>query len=165
MNTYIYEVVALVLQSAQAHNITVPGCDKYNIPFENITDPIPPTTLASDPASNLTVYSMAAIIGADEFRDNQTTIKDFFDLIVQTTREITPTCMFAIIGSYPFDSLTPFPNQVGTVWSLGYVRGESFSEEIILTIASSVMMRTNGRLVPLNSFLHTPLRSSRTELF
>ena len=165
MNTYVYDVVALVLQSAQAHNITVPGGDKYSVPSENITDPIPPTLLGSDPVSNLTDYSPAAITGADDFRNNQTTIKDIFDIIVQTTREITPTCMFVNICWYPFDSLTAFPNQVGTVWSIGYVQEKAFSEGTILTIASSAIIRISGRLVPLNSFPHIPLGSSRTQLF
>ena len=108
MNTYVYDVVALVLQSAQAHNITVPGGDKYSVPPENITDSISSIVSDSGTVSNLTVYSITAIIGADDFRDNQKTIEEVFDIIVQTTREITPTCMFATIGSYPFDSLTTF---------------------------------------------------------
>ena len=164
MNTFVYEIVVLVLQSAQAHNVTVPGGNKYNVPPENIPNPISSIVPGSGTVSNLTIYSPAAIIGADDFRDNQTTIEDIFDIIVQTTREITPTCMFAIVGSYPFDSLTLFPNQVGTVWSILYVQVESISEGTILTTASSVTMRMGGRLVQLNSFLHTPLRSSRTQL-
>ena len=104
MNTYIYQTVALVLQIAQAHNVTIPGCQKYNVPSGNITDPSSSTQSST---SNLTSYSAAAITGADDFADNQTTIKDLFDTIVYNTRKITPTCKFPIVGSYPFVSLTP----------------------------------------------------------
>lgn len=104
MNTYIYQTVAIVLQISQAHNITVPGGHTYNIPSGNITL-TPPNT---GPASNLTSYSIAAITGADDFTDNQTTIKDIFDTLVQDTRELTPSCMFPVVDSYPFASLTPF---------------------------------------------------------
>ena len=165
VNTYVYEFVAVVLQSAQAHNVTVPGGDKYNVPSENIADPTPPTVLRSGPVLNLTDYSTAAIIGTDGFRDNQTTIKDIFGVIVQITREVTPTCTFAIVGSFPFDSLTPFPDQVGAIWSILYVQEELFSEGTILTIFSSVMMRMDSPPVPLNSSPHTTLGSSRIQLF
>ena len=105
MNTYVYQTVALVLQIAQAHNVTVPGRQKYNVPSGNIPDP---SSSTQPSASNLTSYSLAAIAGADDFRDSQSTIKDLFDSIVYNTRKITPTCTSPIVGSYPFVSLTPF---------------------------------------------------------
>ena len=131
MNAYIYQLVAVVLQTAQVHNITVPGGDKYNVPSVNITNPTGPVDPGTIPASNLTSYTTAAISGADDFRDDKTTIKGVFDIIVQTTRKVTPTCMFLIVGSCMFVPLTLFrPNQVGTVWSLGYVHEGAFSEEL-----------------------------------
>ena len=105
MNTYVYQTAVLILQIAQAHNVTVPGGHKYNVPPKNTTNSGPSTPPS---ASNLTSYSIAAIVGADDFRDNKTTIKDLFDTIVGNTRNITPTCMFPVVGSYPFISLTPF---------------------------------------------------------
>ena len=137
MNTYLYEVVALVLQSAQAHNITFPEGEKYNVPSENITDPTPPAVPGTGPVSNLTAYSMEAIAGADDFRDNQTTIKDIFDIIVQTTREITPTGMLSnhcLVSVRLADPV--FRIKSGPCGLLGTCRRKAFSEEIILTMAS-----------------------------
>jgi hypothetical protein len=95
VNTDVYGIVALILQIAQAHNVTVPGGHQYNVPSGNITGPTLPTQLG--PATS---YSTTAIIGADDFSDDETTIKDRFDIIVRVTRELTPTCMFSIFGSY-----------------------------------------------------------------
>lgn len=131
MNSYIYQLVAVVLQTAQAHNITVPGGDKYNVPSVNITDPTGPVDPGTVPASNLASYTTEAISGADDFRDGKTTVKDIFDIMVQTTRKVTSTCMSLIVGPCIFVPLTPFrSNKVGTVWSLGYVQEEAFSEEL-----------------------------------
>ena len=90
MNSYIYEFVGFVLQASQAHNITVGGGAKYNVPSENIT--VDWSTSESASAQNLTSYALAAISGADDFNDDNTTTKDVFDFIVNTTREVTPTC-------------------------------------------------------------------------
>jgi hypothetical protein len=95
VNTDAYEIVALILQIAQANNVTVPGGHQYNVPSGNITGP----TLLTQPGP-VTSYSTAAIIGADDFNDDETTMKDLFDIIVQITREVTPTCMFPIVGLY-----------------------------------------------------------------
>ena len=123
MNTYVYQTVALVLQIAQAHNVTVSGCHKYNVPSGNITD-LSSSTQPS--ASSLTSYSLAAITGADDFRDNRTTIKDLFDTIVYNTRKITPTCTFPIVGLYPFVSLTPFRIKSDPSGLLGTCRRKHF---------------------------------------
>ena len=123
MNTYVYQIVALILQIAQAHNLAVPGCQKYNVPSGNITDP---SSSTQPSASNLTSYSLAAIARADDFRDNQSTIKDLFDSIVYNTRNITPTCMFPIVGSYPSVSLTPFRTKSDASGLSGTCRGKHF---------------------------------------
>jgi len=131
VNGYIYQFVALVLQTAQANNVTVPGGDTYNFPSVNITDPTEGVDPGTTPVSNLTSYTTAAIIGADDFSNGKTTINDVFDMIVQVTRNVTPTCMFLTVGSCMLVPLTLFrPNQVGTIWGLGYVQEEAFSEEL-----------------------------------
>ena len=117
VNTDFYELVAFVLQASQELNITVPGGKKYNVPTENIT--IGPNGGTSVPT--LTSYSPVAIVGADDFVDSGVTIKDVFDIVVNVTREVTPTCRFSVISSRSFNSLT-VTNQVGTVWSFGWVR-------------------------------------------
>jgi len=96
VNSYVYQIVALVLQSAQARNVTIPGGDKYNVPSGNITidqDSLNQNSVSSTP--NLTSYSIVAISGADDFRDNNTQIKDVFDDIVENTRDVSPTCVFS----------------------------------------------------------------------
>ena len=96
MNSYIYPVVGSVLQAAHLHNITVPCGVKYNLPSGNFTinslTPIGDTS-----ATGLTSYTMAAIAGADDFVDSEMTIEDLFDIIVNTTRCVTPTCTFSVI--------------------------------------------------------------------
>ncbi|KAF9793491.1 Alpha/Beta hydrolase protein [Thelephora terrestris] len=96
VNGFLYEYVALVLQASQAHNVTIPGGRKYNVPPGNIT--IDDTADTFFP--NRTSYSQAAIAGADDFEDGNTTISNIFDIIVENTREVTPT--------------------FGAIWSLGY---------------------------------------------
>ena len=93
MNTDVYGFVALVLQAAQALNIAPPGGRKYNVPTGNIT-------LNIDMTPTLVSYSHVAISGADDFADGGVTIKDVFDVIVSTTREVTPTCRFSTLNSY-----------------------------------------------------------------
>ena len=92
MNSVVYQIAGLVLQAAQVHNVTVPGGHKYNVPSGNIAiDQIPPSQDGS--VSNLTSYTTAAISGADDFVDSKIIIDDVFDIIVNTAREVTPTCM------------------------------------------------------------------------
>ena len=126
MNSGLYQIAALVLQTAQAHNVTIPGGKRYNVPSGNIT-------IDNDTASTptLTSYSTTAISGADDFRDNNTEIKDLFDTIVEITRDITPTCEFPTTPPYPFVFIDPVPNQVGTASSISYVQEEVNSKDTI----------------------------------
>ena len=87
-NTYLYEGVGYILQAAQAHNITIDGGAKYNIPSKAFTI----NEGTGDTSQNSTSYAMTAISGADDFNDNNARIKDVFDIVVNTTREVTPTC-------------------------------------------------------------------------
>ena len=81
--------MALALQISQAHNITIAGGRKYNVPSGNITleDPF-----EGEPHPSVMSYSEYAISGADDFSDVGVTVKEVFDFVVKTTREITPTC-------------------------------------------------------------------------
>ena len=109
VNTDVYAFVALVLQASQALNITLPGGQKYNVPSGNISigDTIPLTLVS---------YSQAAISGADDFADGGVTAKDLFDVIVNNTREVTPTCKLSTIIFRLSISPNPSPpDQVGTV--------------------------------------------------
>ena len=90
VNSFVYQLVGLVLQASQAHNIAIEGCAKYNVPSGNIT-----LTGTGNPSSpTLTSYSLTAIIGADDFVDSNATMTDLFDTIVDVTQQITPTCAF-----------------------------------------------------------------------
>jgi hypothetical protein len=89
VNGDVYTYVALVLQAAQALNITVPEGKKYNVPSGNFTFGYTGNTSS---LASLTSYTEVAISGADDFSDDGVTIKDVFDLIVSNTREVTPTC-------------------------------------------------------------------------
>ena len=126
MNAYVYQLVTVVLQTAQAHNVTVPGGEKYNVPSVNITDPAGPVDPSTVPPTNLTSYTTTAISGADDFEDDKITIKDVFDIIVQTTRKVTPTCMFLIVGSCMFGRLTPFRPKSEPFGVLGTCTGNNF---------------------------------------
>ena len=86
VNGFLYEYAALVLQGAQVHSIPTPEGRKYNVPAGKITI----DTTVNVP--NRISYSPAAIIGADDFNDDNTTIGDFFGTIVENTRGLTPTC-------------------------------------------------------------------------
>jgi hypothetical protein len=127
VNTDLYAFVALVLQAAQALNITAPGGHNYNVPTGTINN-----TLTGDSTPpTLTDYTQVAIAGADDFADGGVTIKDVFDIIVSNTREVTPTCRFSPISSYIIrSSHSPVPDQVGTLWTLGCAQKQLFSEDI-----------------------------------
>lgn len=110
MNSYIYEFVLFTLQTAQARNVTIDGGSKYNVPPNEIT--AGKTTFksflsgigaASSP--NLTSHALDAISGADNFNDENVTITDVFDIIVNNTREVSPTCKFPL-SAYPIVLLT-----------------------------------------------------------
>ena len=102
MNSDIYTFVASILQIAQAHNVTVDGSARYNVPSGTIDA----SSLSDAPSPNLTSYTEAAIVGADDFNDGSTTITDVFDIIVNITRQATPTCEFPIVRLYLFVLLT-----------------------------------------------------------
>ena len=96
-NGDIYQVVCLILQAAEAHNITVGGGSKYNVPSGDFTTNLPNVPATSQ---NLTSYALAAIAGADNFNDDNVIARDVFDIIVDVTREVTPTCEFPIVRPY-----------------------------------------------------------------
>lgn len=98
VNGFLYEFVGLVLQASQTYNVPVPCGRKYNVPLEKIT--IDDTVATFYP--NVTSYTQLAIAGADDFMDGKTTIKDIFDIIVKTTREVTSACEASRFISYLF---------------------------------------------------------------
>ena len=151
MNTDIYAFVALVLQASKALNITIPGCEKYNVPTRNITlnDSNSPPTLVS--------YSPEAITGSDDFVDGGVTIKDVFDVIVDITRDITPTCMFSSISSRLFVSLTCHQSS----WShlVARVCNKRIFWRCDLTAFFPDILRIIGLFARSSEFPHTPPRS------
>lgn len=123
-NGCIYDFVGFVLQTSKAYNITIDGGAKYHVPPEEIAIDTSSLGGTGDTSSqNLTSYTMAAIAGVDNFSDGILTIKEVFDIIVDTTREVTPACRFfsftCICSLY-----LPGLNQVGTVLSLGCTRSK-----------------------------------------
>ena len=104
MNNDIYPLVALILQTAQAYNITIDGGAKYNVP--STVDMSFLNDIGAAAPENLTSYSLDAIAGADILVDDSVTIKDVFDVIVNITREVTPTCGSSTVRSYPLVLLT-----------------------------------------------------------
>jgi len=95
-NDYFYPLVALVLQGSQAHNVTVGEGVEYNVPSGEVTfgEAALGAWGGATPSRNLTSNALSAISGADNFNDDNTTIRDLFDIIVSNTREVTPTCKF-----------------------------------------------------------------------
>ena len=167
VNGPIYEFVAFVLQASKAHNLTIDGGAKYNVPSEEVT--IDKATLepflnwaGGDSSQDLTSYTIAAISGADDFNDDNTTITDLFNSIVNNTREVSPTCKFSLFTCTIRSFHSPDLNQVGTIWDLGYVQEGALSGEI-LTIVSSGTLCMDGQSVPLSGFPHSTLPSSRTQ--
>ena len=146
--------MAFLLQTAKAHNIPV---GQYNIPSEPIVLHEPP---AAPP--NLTSYTGAAIPGADNFNDDKVTIKDVFGVIVDNTRNETPTCESPIVCSYLFVWLTHLESSRNCL--VYWVRTSgSISWGRILIAASSGTLRMDGPSVPLNNSPRSALSSSRTE--
>jgi hypothetical protein len=143
--------VGLILQAAEAYNITVGGGPKYNVPSGNFNIDLSSST----PSQNLTSYTTAAICGADDFNDDHVTVKDIFNIIVNITREITPTCGFLIVGAYPFVLLTrPDSSRNHLGWDWVRPRGR-ISRGHILTAAFSATLRMDGRSVLLSDFPHS----------
>ena len=100
MNGEVYQLVGSILQLAEAHNVTVGGGSKYNVPSEKLTVKRSLLSVAGPaPSQNLTSYTTAAITGADNFNDDNVTVKNVFDVIVDITREVTPTCEFPTVRS------------------------------------------------------------------
>ena len=100
MSDGVYQFVGFILQTAQAHNIMIDGCPKYNAPSGEFT-------ISSEvPSPNLTAYTATAITGADDFSDGDVTIRDVFDVVVNNTREVTSACEFFAIRLYLFVLLT-----------------------------------------------------------
>jgi len=105
VNGFIYRFAGFVLQTSQARNITIDGIHNYIVPSGDFT--ISESLLreiGALPSPNLTSYTQSAISGADNFNDGDATIRDVFDMIVNNTREVTPTCksrtVFAHIYSF-----------------------------------------------------------------
>jgi hypothetical protein len=157
VNSDVYEVVAFLLQVAEAHNITIGGGTKYNVPSEPIVLHPPP---AASPS--LTSYTQVAISGADNFNDDRVTVKDVFDVVVNNTRNETPTCEFPIVRLYLFVLLTRI--ELSRNHLVSWVRASGcIARKRILTTTSSVTLRMDGLSVLLNSSRHSALNSSRTE--
>ena len=130
MNGGIYQFVAFALQAAQARNLTIDGGAKYNVPSGNFfAQNLLPSETDVIPLNSAT-YSSVAIFGADDFDDDNTTIKDLFDIIVKTTRQVIPSCKFHSVGSYTLFIDLP-PSQSGRsgisgMCSARHIEGDAF---------------------------------------
>ena len=156
VNGFLYEYVALVLQASQAHNVTIPGCRKYNVPSGKIT--IDETVFAS--TLNRTTYSEAAITGADDLRDADVTIRDVFDIFVENTREISPTCVSFAVRPTLFVLLT-CPQSSRNCLAVG-VHATSILKDYVLTVTFPGTTRLGGPSILLSGFHHTVLSNSST---
>ena len=143
--------MGFVLQTSRAHNVTVNGGAKYNLPPGEFTiDQSFLSEIGVTSSPSLTSYTAAAIAGADDFNDDDTSIRDVFDIIVSVTREITPSCKPPIIRSYPFVLLSPKSSRNRLE---PYVRARgSTCQTYSLTIARSStygwLVRSVERLLP-----------------
>ena len=101
-NNEVYQLIGLIHQTALAHNVTLDGGVKISVPSGGFT--FDKSRLGNSGAAlgALTSYSLAAITGADNFNDDNATISDVFDTIVEITRDITPTCESSIIYPHTF---------------------------------------------------------------
>jgi len=97
-NNDVAPLIALIHQTAQAHNVTLKTGLKINVPSGKVS--FDRSRLAKRAPGALTSYSSAAIAGADNFNDGSASVSNVFDTIVANTRQITPT--------------------FGTVWGTGY---------------------------------------------
>lgn len=72
VNGFLYKFVSLVLQASRAHNITIPGCPKYNVPSGKIAigKAVATYYLSKKP------YSEVAIATADDFNDDNVMIRE-----------------------------------------------------------------------------------------
>ena len=101
VNTEVFQIVTGILQTAVAHNITLSGGAKYNVPSGSgfSFDKTLLGAIGAAPPQNLTSYALAAISGADNFNDDSATIKDLFDAVVSNTRQVTSACKFHVTYS------------------------------------------------------------------
>ncbi|KAF9644641.1 hypothetical protein BDM02DRAFT_3121546, partial [Thelephora ganbajun] len=158
VNSYLYQSVAFALQASQVHNVTIDGGAKHNIPSGEFTIDKSLSETGATSSQNLTSYTIAAIVGADGFNDNNTTIRDVFDIIVNITREVTPT--------------------FGTVWNLGYAsygwpirsveRLPSFNpkqlKNPVLAIGNTVLRKKTANILGDNAFLLEQLGFGHTSI-
>jgi len=127
VNGFVYKFVGFILQTAQAHNVTIPGGQKYNVPSGNFTiDEALLSQIGAIPSPNLTSYTPQAIAGADDFNDGNTAIRDVFDMIVKNTQEVTPTCEFRVIYLVSIHGTDPSPIKLGLSGVLGTHEGCHF---------------------------------------
>jgi hypothetical protein len=159
VNGYLYQYVALALQTSQAHSIKIAGGRKYNVPSGNIAleDPF-----EGEPHPNVTTYSEYAISGAD-FSDGSATVKEVFDIVVKTTREITPTCeLTGGLKPVPLRCVNPCSRS-----SRGYLvtwvcRESTIPGGYLLIPSSSALSRPFGQFVRLRNLPPTALSNSST---
>jgi len=163
VNGFIYQFAGFILQTSQARNVTIDGADKYIVPSGDFT--ISESLLrgiGALPPPNLTSYTPLAIGGADNFNDGDVTIKDVFDIIVKTTREVTPTCKSPAVSVHIYSFTDPSRIKSEPSGVLGTYKKRHFLA-YVLTIVSPVMTRMDGPSVLLNNFPHTPLGNSSTQ--
>lgn len=89
-NEALYPLVTGLFQAAQAHNISV--SDDKSVIYH-----VPSDTIEFDPSlmwagSPLGSFAFDAIIGADNNNDAGVTVKNVFDVVVNTIRTISPWC-------------------------------------------------------------------------
>jgi len=92
-NETLYPFIAGIFQFAQAHNVSLSD-DKsvvYHLPSQAIEFD-PSLMWDGPPPGSLRSFAFDAIIGADSRDDEGVTMKDVFDVIVNTTQNITPSC-------------------------------------------------------------------------
>jgi pimeloyl-ACP methyl ester carboxylesterase len=100
-NGDVYDLIRDIHKIARANNVTLEGGPVINIPPETSNTGRSLLRRISGRAPGALVsYSSAAIAGADNFNDASATVSNVFDMIVENTRDITPT--------------------FGTVWADGY---------------------------------------------
>ena len=101
-NNEVYQIIGLILQTAAAHNVTLGGDTKFDVPSGKFA--LDKSRLGGSGAApgGLISYSSVAIAGADNFNDDSVTISDVFDFIVENTRQVTPTCELSVVRLYPF---------------------------------------------------------------
>ena len=87
MNGFAYKFVSFFLQTSLAHDVTINGDREYKVPSGNSTiDETLLEEICAISSKNLTSYTVPTISGADHFGDGNATVKDVFDVIVETTR-------------------------------------------------------------------------------